>query len=91
MAVTKLSPEKFAALSKTSRAVPSPYENDVREAAPGEAYAIDLSKELPARKVVNNLHKAAKAVGKKIQVRVRENAKPPVVIFQVVAVPTAAE
>ena len=82
----ELTAEQFAALTKTARAVPSPYEENVRAAKLKEpkAVAIPTDDSLSSRTIVNNLHKAGKAVNKKLQVVVREKATPPMVIWQVI-------
>lgn len=87
--VITFKPEEFAKITKTTRATPSPYEAAVRAAKPGEGYGVKIRDGVQSRTIVNNLHKAAKAVGVKIQVRVREKATPPVVTFQVVNSPVA--
>ena len=89
--VIKFSAEEFAKITKTSRATPSPYESIVKNAVPNEGYGIRIREGVQSRTIVNNLHKAAKAVGVKVQVRVREKATPPIVTFQLVNVTPVAE
>ena len=89
--VIKFTADDFAKITKTTRATPSPYESVVKDAKPGEGYGIRIREGVQTRTIVNNLHKAAKAVGVKIQVRVREKATPPVVTFQLVNVAPVAE
>lgn len=89
--IIKFSAEEFEKITKTSRATPSPYESAVKAAVPGEGYGIKIREGVQSRTIVNNLHKAAKSVGVKIQVRVREKATPPIVTFQLVNVAPVAE
>lgn len=89
--VIKFTAEEFAKITKTTRATPSPYESIVKAAVPGEGYGVRIREGVQSRTIVNNLHKAAKAVGVKIQVRVREKATPPIVTFQLVNVAPVAE
>lgn len=75
MAMGTLSLDQFNELTKrTVQATPSPYESDVQTATADNAYFVAIDEETTSRTIVNNLHKAARALGVKLQVAVREKA-----------------
>jgi hypothetical protein len=79
----------FAALKRTARAVDSPYLEDVKALRKGFARKIDIPEGSSGRKVVNDVHKAAKQLGVKVQVLLREKATPPMVVFKLADEPVA--
>lgn len=88
--------DQFAAQS--DRTKPSPYQGDIDAAKVGDKFAVPLpvGDDGPEgdRAIVNNLHKAARAAGKNIQVMVRRNTTPPAVLWRILdgeyTVPTRA-
>lgn len=82
-----VSEDEFSALTKSARYTPSPYGDDVAALVPGVARKITIPTDKSGRYVVNNLNKAAKEAGVKLQVILREKATPPVVLFRLAATP----